>query len=221
MVCARENDLSQNTTRENALSQTRKDKKMTKTFLMNCSVAALATAFVFTASLSSANAAGWGDNGQGGSYGGTPGQTQSTPAGVPAQTGGYGGGSGSNGTWGNGRPARRQAGTYGSETYQTNTYPDRRSPGPYFPLKRDTPYTDDNRHMPNTTYEDRRYPGPYFPKRDTYVPRQTYDDRPNSGTYYPQKRDTWGNGGGGYGGSQSPRPTTSSWDNSGGYGGRQ
>jgi hypothetical protein len=191
MVCARENDLSQNTTRENALSQTRKNKKMTKTFLMNCSVAALATAFVFTASLSSANAAGWGDNGQGGSYGGTPGQTQSTPAGVPAQTGGYGGGSGSNGTWGNGRPARRQAGTYGSETYQTNTYPDRRSPGPY------------------------------FPKRDTYVPRQTYDDRPNSGTYYPQKRDTWGNGGGGYGGSQSPRPTTSSWDNSGGYGGRQ
>jgi hypothetical protein len=191
---------------------------MNKTFLINSSIAALATALIFTASLSSANA-GWGGR-DGNEYGNAPGPTQSTAATAPSQSGGYGGGSGSNDSWGNGRPNRRPAGTYGSETHQTSSYPDRRYPGPYFPPKRDTPYTDDNRHMPNTTYEDRRYPEPYFPKRDTYLPRQTYDDRPNSGTYYPQKRDTWGNGGGGYGGSQSPRPTTSSWDNSGGYGGR-
>jgi len=188
---------------------------MTKTYLISSAIATLATAFVFTASLSSANA-GWGENGK---YGNAPGQTQSKvpaqtrPPNVPAQTGGYGGGSRPSDSWGGGRPSQRPAGTYGSESYQTNSYPSRR-PGPYFP-KRDT-YVDDSRYMPNTTYDNRPSRGP------VYVPsRQTYDERPNRGTVYiPPRRDTWGNGGGGYGGSQSSRPTSSNWNTSGGYGGR-
>lgn len=57
------------------------------------SVAALATAFIFTASISSANA-GWGTNGQ---YGNAPGQVQSAPVqsapvqSPPMHTSGYGG----------------------------------------------------------------------------------------------------------------------------------
>jgi hypothetical protein len=203
---------------------------MTKSFLSNSSLAAIATAFVMTVSLSSANAAGWGHDANGNPYGGggTPVQ-ESTPSRPSTQTGGNSGN--------NTRPLPRPSSTYGGDTYQTNNTPNRwpypprhetyvpihtyndrpviirEVPVPYYP-KRDT-YEMQTRETP-------RYPGPYFPKRDTYQPSQTYNDRPSTGTSYPQKRDTWETGAG-YGGSQTSRPTTtttSSWDKSGGYGGK-
>jgi hypothetical protein len=179
---------------------------MSKPYLINSAVAALTTAFLLSVSLSSANA-GWGPNGE---YGNTPGQTQSTPAKVPAQTGGYGGGqSGPTGSWGS-RPSR-PAGSYGSNNYPN--HPCRRCDGPY---------------MPSQTYEE----------RPTHEERPTYEERPTHGTVYlppnrriiiylPPHRGTVyvppSHGpvyGGGYGGSHPLETTTGSWNSSGGYGGR-
>jgi hypothetical protein len=181
---------------------------MNKAYLINSSMAALATAFIFTASLSSADA-GWGPNGM---YGNPPAQTQTRPkpqtrpAQLPTQTGGYGGGqSRPTGGWTGGRPVD----AYGTASQQTNSYPDRR------PCRRcDRPY------IPAPTYNDRPTPGgAYLPKRDG-----TYVYVPPRPVYVPQ-HETYNNGYGGSvtynngGGYQGPKPNT--WSNGGGYGGSQ
>jgi hypothetical protein len=186
-------------TRRDSHTKTEGKNEMTKKFLISSAITA---AFIATASLSSANAAGWGADKNGNSYGGTPTQ-ESTPSNntrprprPSTQTGGYGGDSENNT-----RPQRRPSGTYGG-----NTYP-----------SRDT-----------DTYQPRRYPGPYFPKRD-YGDRP-YNDGPGPVIYRPS-RDT-GTYGGTYNGDQSmpsrptrpSRPTTDTtgdWNKSGGYGGKQ
>ena len=193
---------------------------MTKKVLISSAIAA---AFITTASLSSAHAAGWGSDKNGNSYGGTPTQ-ESTPSNntrprprPSTQTGGYGGDSD------NTRPQRPPSGTYGSNTYpsrDTDTYQPRRYPGPYFP-KRD--YGD-------RPYNDGSGPVIYRPSRDTGTYGGTYnrDTGPYGGTY---NRGT-GPYGGTYNRDQSmpsrpARPSTSSssttsgdWNKSGGYGGK-
>jgi hypothetical protein len=201
---------------------------------ISSSVAVLATAFLLTASISSANA-GWGTNGQ---YGNAPGQAQSAPAPAPApaQTGGYGGGQTRPAdTWT--RPTTQTGGTYGG-SQQTNTYPGRpqvqcvRAPCnvylPQRPVHVERPVYVPQRPI----YVERPV---YVPQRPVYVPQrpvyerpvynnggvyggaQTYP-RPNHGTVYAPRPT---NNGGVYGGSTSSRPaqTTSSWNTSGGYGG--
>lgn len=197
---------------------------MTKAYPINSMMAALATAFIFTVSLSSANA-GWGPNGQ---YGNAPGQTQSAPAQAPAQAGGYGGQSNPNFPDRN-RPCVRCGTSYPAQSHGTVyvptgpvTYnngggynPDRGTV--YVPPRRDT-WSNGGGYGGSQSYNDR-------PNRGTvYVPTGsvTYNNgggyNPNRGTaYVPPQRDTWSTGGG-YGGSQ---PSSSNWNTSGGYGGRR
>jgi hypothetical protein len=201
---------------------------MSKNCAIKTTMAAVATAFLLTASFSSANAA-WG-----GGYGGTP---STTPASPPAQTGGYGGGQTrpTTDTYGGGNqqttnyPSRpcRSCGT-------TQTYPDRPNHGTVYLPNRGPVYRPGPVYVPTNTGPIYR-PGPVYVPANTgpiYRPGPVYVPANNGPIYRPgpvyvPQRDT--NNGGVYGGSQrptggnggwQPSKTSSNWDTSGGYGGR-
>jgi hypothetical protein len=178
---------------------------MTKSYLINTSVAALVSAFVFAGGISSANAC-WGPNKE---FGGvdcgknatsstsSSQETQSTPSKQSSSNGGGTDGSSANNT----RPPRHPVGdSYGSND-KSDRYPDRHP-------SRDTYDRYPDRHPSRDTYD--RYPR--YP-RDVYVrypdrhptrviirgggpyfPRDTYGDR--GGVYHPNRdtsggRDSW------------------------------
>ena len=201
---------------------------------ISSSLAVLATAFLITASISSAHA-GWGSNGQ---YGNAPGQaTTSAPAPAP-QAGGYGGGQTRPAeTWNrpstqtqttNTYPSRPQVmcvrapcnvnvqrPTYERPTYERPTHVERPVYAPQRPTYVERPvYVPQRPTYERPTYVERPV---YAPQRPTYVERPVY--APQRPVYERPAHHT----GSVYGGSTSssrPAQTTGSWNTSGGYGGR-